>query len=216
VLATLGADSFGSLQSPVQMVSLPSAAVINTWNYDWDNGPTVATDITLSSSGLLLGQVIQGIGHVASGRQVTAASGGPILWSDSNFLSPIFLSHDETLIAVSVDDTPLTNVYLNDQLSTQLPGNAVGWLADHNILQNVTGNDVVYAATGAPVSGRSLPPLTGPIQVVTSDSIYDGSSNAIYSLSSGAKTWSGTASSGVFAGSRIAYVVGNQLVTEPY
>src|SRR5262245_9223795 len=72
VLATLGADSFGSLQSPVQMVSLPSAAVINTWNYDWDNGPTVATDITLSSSGLLLGQVIQGIGHVASGRQVTA------------------------------------------------------------------------------------------------------------------------------------------------
>ena len=112
-----------------------------------------------------------------------------------------------------------TNIYLNDKLSTQLPGTPLGWLANDNILQNVNGNDMVYsAATGAPVGGPSPPAVTGPIQVVTADSIYDQPTNAIYSLTTGAKTWSGAAntSGGVVAGSRVAYVVGNQLVTEPY
>jgi len=211
VLATLGANTFGSLlQSPLQTISLPSGTVINSW-------PS-PLDFTLSSSGLLLGQVVQVGGQAVWGRQVTSASGGPLLWSDSGTNSPIYLSNDDTLIAVGAvtsNNTPVTNIYLNDKLSTQLPGNPLGWLANDSILQNVNCNNVVYSASGAPVGGPSLP-VAGPIQVVTADLIYDSSSNAIYSLSTGAKTWSSPNRGGVVAGSRVAYVVGNQLVTEPY
>ena len=209
-LAILGAQTFGSSASPpVQTISLPSGTVINTWAIG-------AADIALSSSGLLLGQVIPASGHVAPARQVTAVNGGPVLWSDSGTDSPIYLSSDDTLIAVNAG---ATNIYLNDKLSTQLPGTAIGWLANDNILQNVNGNNIVYsAATGAPVGGVSPPAVTGPIQVVTADSIYDRPTNAIYSLTNGSKTWSGAANTagGVVAGSRVAYMVGNQLVTEPY
>jgi hypothetical protein len=95
------------------------------------------------------------------------------LWSDSGTNSPIYLSSDDILIAVSAG---ATNIYLNDKLSTQLPGTPLGWLANDNVLQNVTGNDMVYyAATGVPVGGPSPPAVTG-----------------------------------------VAYVLGDQLVTEPY
>jgi hypothetical protein len=213
VLATLGGEAFGSRQSPVQTISLPAGTLINTWNYNWDVGPA-ASDITLSGSGLLLGQVIGPTGVVAGSRQVTAASGGPVLWSDSGATSPIYLSGDDKMIAVAAGS--VTNIYLNDQLSTQLPGSAVGWVTNDEILQYTNGHSVVYSTSGAPVGGPSLPPLGPTIQVVTSDSIYDAASNAIYSLSTAAKTWSGPPTPGVLAGSRIAYVSGNQLVTEPY
>ena len=211
VLATLGAITFTSLGGQVQTLSLPTGSVINTWN----NG---ASDITLSASGSLLGQVIPAMGLVAPSRQVTAVTGGPVLWSDTGAASPIFLSADDSVIVVSttLNNVPVTNVYRNDALATQLPGTTVGWLANDNILQATGGQDVAYALTGTPLGGPALPPLAGPTQVVTSDLFFDAASNSIYSLSSGAKTWSVVAASSVLAGSRVAYVVGNQLVTQPY
>ena len=76
----------------------------------------------------------------------------------------------------------------------------------------------MYTVAAAPTGGPALPVLAGPIQVVTTDSIYDGASNSIYSLSTAAKTWSAptTRVPGVVAGSRIVYMSGDQLVTEPY
>jgi hypothetical protein len=128
------------------------------------------------------------------------------------------LSADDTVIVVSttLNNMPITNVYRNGALATQLPGNAVGWLPNDNILQATGGQGIAYALTGAPLGGPALPPLTGPTQVVTSDLFFDGGSNAIYSLGSGAKTWSVVATRSVLAGSRVAYVVGSQLVTQPY
>jgi hypothetical protein len=219
VLATLGPGPFGSSVWPVvQTISLPSGAVINTGSvFD-------PVDITLSSSGLLLGQVaFPGSNPI---RQVTAVSGGPILWSDNGFNSPIYLSSDDTLIAVAGGtpggvDAP-TAIYLNDKYSAPLPGSPVGWLSNNNILQSVDTGDVVYTLSATPAGLPTLPHLTGPIQIVSSDLIYDSSSNAIYSLSTGAKTWSGPvvpgllAGAGVLAGARVAYGSGNRLITEPY
>ena len=211
VLAALSATTFSSSAGQVQTLSLPAGSVINTWNND-------ASDITLSASASLLGQVIPATGLVAPSRQVTAVTGGAVLWSDSGADSPIFLSADDSVIVVSttLNNMPVTNVYRNDALATQLPGNTVGWLANDNILQATGGQDVAYALTGAPLGGPALPSLAGPTQVVTSDLFFDAGSNSIYSLSSGVKTWSVVATRSVLAGSRVAYVVGSQLATQPY
>ena len=62
--------------------------------------------------------------------------------------------------------------------------------------------------------------LRGPLQVLSAESIYDGFSNAIYSLSTGAKTWSISVAEGwsaaAVAGSSVTFVSGNQLLVEPY
>jgi hypothetical protein len=217
-LAALGAMTYGSTELTVKTISLPAGTVINSWTYDWDTGP-YATDITLSGSGLLLGQVVSASGHIPPSRQVTAASGGAALWSDSGTSSPILLSNDDTLIAVSVlsNNAPVTNVYLNDTQTTTLPGLSLGWVGNDDLLQSSGNKDIVYTAAGTPTGGPSLPALTGPVQSVTSDLIFDTGSLKMYSLSSGAVTFSASGTAlGTIAGSDAVYLNGNQLVTAPY
>lgn len=96
MLASRSYTGTGGNDDTVRTIALPSGAVINAWPYTWEIDP-YATDISLSSSGQLLGQVVTGPGPA---RQVTASSGGPLLWSDVG-TEPIRLSLDDTLIAAA-------------------------------------------------------------------------------------------------------------------
>jgi hypothetical protein len=230
----------------VRVYSLPSGALVNTWPYTFGTLPW-AMNISVSGSGALLGQVVYSNSFSASyTRQVTAAAGGPTLWSDTisagltidPFIPqawplPIRLSADGTLIAVSSakDDSAGTNIYLNDALTTAVPGWAVGWLANNALLVNF------YSGTAAGGTGyascaiydtsgtkQSVPPLpeTGtsdPIQMVDANSIYDDGTNKIYSIITGTVTWSSASSSrgrGAIAGSRVVFASGAQVVAQPF
>jgi hypothetical protein len=205
----------GANDDSVRTVSLPSGTVINTWPYVTSGANPYAVDLTLSSSGALLGQVLT----TPSGppmRQVTSSNGGPVLWSDSGSATPIRLSLDDTLIAASSSDGTISNIYLNDVKSTAVPGSAVGWLQNDELL----AGGAIFNSAGIKQSGPALPSLSGPMQVLSATSIYDAASNAIYSLSTGAKTWSTTndrLGPAAVAASRVVFVTdSNQLVTEPY
>jgi hypothetical protein len=209
----------GANDDSVSTISLPTGTVINTWPYTQNVG-TYATDITLSSSGTLLGQVLGGANGAM--RQVTASTGGVVLWSDTGSSQPIRLSLDDTLIATSSAPTDAANVtttvYLNDVQSTAVPGWSVGWLEGDLLLQDQGQSAVVFNCGGIKQSGPTLPLLSGPLQPLTSTAFYDSSTNAIYSTATGTKTWSSPvyASPGTVAGLRIVYVADNQLIAELY
>lgn len=206
--ATLAALSDEPGNNLVQTVSLPSGTILNSWSY---SGSPSATAITLSSSGLLLGQVLS-----TPSRQVTSSTGGPVLWSDTGSSSPPLLSLDDTLIAAS--GSAGTVIYKNDMESAAVSGTAVGWLQNDDLLVNTSSACVVFNSNGIKQSGPALPALNGPIQALSATSFFDAPSNSIYSLSTGAITWSDAhAAPGAVAGALVVFPnYLNQLVTEPY
>lgn len=115
-------------------------------------------------------------------------------------------------------------MFLNGVQSTAVPGWSVSWLQNNEVLQNVTDNSnntsgVIFNAQGIKQTGLALPALAGPVQVLSADLIYDAGSNAIYSLSTGTKTWSAPsagARTSTVAGSRVVFISGSKLVMEPY
>lgn len=192
------------------------------------NSGTYATDITLSSSGNLLGQAL--ISASGAIRQVTASSGGAVLWSDSGSSQPIRLSLDDTLIAASSaavgNANVTTNVYLNDVQSTAVRGWSADWLEGNLLLQVVPQTEgssaVVFNAAGIKQSTlSSTAQISGPLQPLTSTAFYDSSTNAIYSTATGGVTWSsalygGISLPGTVAGPSVVYINNNQLIAEPY
>lgn len=199
VLAALTAQP-----NSVSTLTLPAGTVINTWtNLGTGN-------ITLSNSGALLGQTL------SSGCQVTSSSSTTVLWSDSSCQGPVRLSLDDTLIAVS--DGANTSVFLNDVLSTAISGVAVGWLQNNDLYVNGAGGGAIFDSQGIKQNSPNLPILNGPLQVLGSTAIFDASSNSIYSLSTGAQTWSAPrgALRGAVSGSQVVYTLDNQVVTQPF
>ena len=76
----------------------------------------------------------------------------------------------------------------------------------------------IYDATGAKAATPALPELHS-IQTVTSDSVYDSSSNAIYSLTTGQQTWTGAIPSsylGAISGPYVVYLSGHYIVRESF
>jgi hypothetical protein len=199
----------------VRTVSLPSGTVIKAWPYTYPSYPYPA-DIELSTSGALLGQVLY-TGSSSSMRQVTSSNGGPILWSDIGSPRPIRLSLDDALIAAADAAGANTTVYLNGVKSAVVPGWAAGWLANEDLL---VGNSIYNSAGIKQSTLPQLEGLYGPIQVLSATSIYDPTANGIFSLESGAQTWSTTSNlqrPAAVAGSRVVFVTNsNQLVIEPY
>jgi hypothetical protein len=199
ILAVLHSD--GS----VETVSLPSGAIINTWPAGSAGKPT------LSVSGALLALVVSN-----GTSEVTSSSGGPVLWSGAG--SPVLLSLDDTLIAATGNTD--TIIYKNYVESAAVSGTGVGWLQNDELLVNASNAGAIFNSSGIKLSGPALPALNGPIQVLSATSIYDTVSNSIYSLSTGAKTWSPPANPsapGAVAGTVVVFTNDlNQLVTEPY
>ncbi|HEY7889919.1 MAG TPA: hypothetical protein VIC29_16985 [Steroidobacteraceae bacterium] len=225
----------------LNVYSLPSGTRKYTWPYTVGSPPYLE-DFTLSASGTTIAQVIYDPTNTSlCTRQVTAASGGSVLWSDSlcsNFnisddIFPIRLSPDGTWVAVSQADTSsyTTNLYHNGLLVTAVSGWVVGWLDATHILVNnytlrsaATGgtneyvNSTVYDTSGTKVTDLPIPVELKALQVVSTGSIYDPGSNAIYSTTTGAATWTGSRSTGVgaVAGANVVAVYGTQAIAVPY
>jgi hypothetical protein len=127
----------------------------------------------------------------------------------------MFLSPDGSLIATSLggySSTSTTNIYKNGVLVATVSGVVVGWIDNNRVLVNTfaagdpttdprpayTGA-VIYDATGTQITTlNSLPQLTpsqinqaipSGFQTVNSDAIYSPATYSIYSLTSGAATW---------------------------
>jgi len=152
------------------------------------------------------------------------------------------LSADGSLIATpSGGDS--TNIYSNGQLATSVTGLPVTWVGD-NLLANqflynpmnlenpyeYTGADL-FTSAGKLVSSPPVPQL-GPAQTVSATTVYDGKTNAIYSLTTGQAIWaSGSpittdivqqpfgprmpAPWSAVAGSYVVFESGNLILAEP-
>ncbi len=210
----------------VQVYSLPGG----TLTYSWP--PASFLPFVLSDSGTVLGQILEpcvGVTCTVS-RQVTATTGGPVIWSDvpnSAQPEPIRLSPDGTLIAVSSNHnvTATTNIYKNGALVTAIPGWAACWLDNtHLLVQTYSSAGLGYASSvivdpsGVTTSTPAPHDFQDPFQVVGPDSIYVPGQNSIFSVSTGAPTWTGTPSEvvGAVAGSYVVFTSGNLVVSQPF
>jgi len=216
----------------LNVFSLPTGTISQSWPYTFDQYPYLF-DFTMSLSGTMMGQVLltSTPGGIGSARQVTSITGGPIIWSDTVSGQPIQLSPDGTLIAVSNGPpatNTVTNIYKNGQLVTAVSGWAVGWIDDGRLLVNNYGVQypspsqylgcTIYDPTGVKLATPSLPELR-QFQTVTSDLIYSAQVNTIYSLSSGASTWTSSSPSlgvGAVAGSYVVFASGSRVLLASY
>jgi hypothetical protein len=244
------ADQNGGIDRSINIYSLPSGTLSHSWPYTvidpTPQGEVLPFEISLSGSGTVLGQVLatfnsQGGGGVSCSRQVTAANGGPVLWSDTfmtganPFLTacaglPVRLSPDGSGVAVSnnLSATSGTNIYSNGTLVTAVPGWVVGWLDNNRILVNnymmMNGampqylSSAIYSSTGAKLAAPALPQLLS-LDVVSADSVYDPGSNAIYSTTTGMTIWSSASATlrvGAIAGANVVFASGSQVLVQPY
>jgi hypothetical protein len=204
----------------LKIFSVPSGNLINSFPYtNIDDGDPELFDFTLSDSGTILGQV-SGMTNTTNWiflRQVTATTGGPVIWSDNpqggglnaDFgPDPILLSPDATLIAVSSgpnNPNSTTSIYKNGTLVTAVPGFGIGWIDNDRLLVNNYGrlepagevyyiNCTIYSATGTVLATPALPELYS-FQTVGPDSVYSPYLNTIFSVTTGQATWTGPSTS---------------------
>jgi len=221
-------DSQYEADRTLKVFSLPTATQINSWPYAFQSQTPFLFDFSLSGSGALLGQVLESENTGLSfTRQVTATTGGPTIWSDSLSSDPIRISPDGTLIAVSNGLLSGTNIYRNGMLATAVPGWAVGWIDDGRLLVNnyaagpvfaVFSGCTIYDPTGIKLATPALPELQ-ELQAVTSDSVYSARKNAIFSLTTGASTWTSADPSvgvGAVSGSFVVFESGSRVLAESY
>ena len=208
---------------------------------------------TLSGSGTTIGRVSGVYQNSAWGytRQVTDITGNSTIWSDTGtssianlntfpwYVNSPLLSPDGTLIAAA-SGPPATNsatsILRNGVSITAVPGVGVGWIDNDRLLVNqysldTTGtipkfaNCAIYSSAGVLLTTSPIPVELKDIQVVTSDSVYDRNSNAIYSLSTGQILWRGSypilevldeelGPVGAVAGPYIVYESGHRIVVE--
>jgi len=154
-------------------------------------------------------------------REVTPLSGSPIIWTDNPPAGPppdnaaIFLSPHGTLIAESTPvissggyPSPVTtSIYKNGTLVATVNGFVVGWIDNDRVLVNTFSSAgsytgaVIYDATGTLLATLNALPQMAPnvnpnepsgFLTVDSNSIYSPYTYSIYSLTTGAATWSET------------------------
>lgn len=195
----------------LNIYALPAGTVTNSWPYH--SGGTNLFGFSLATSGSNIGQAT-GTYNGSSwqyARQVTAITGGPVIWSDtpSSAIDPLqvpppLLSPDGTLIAAANDTrTPsaVTTIYQNGTAVTAVPGFAVGWIDDSGLLVDTYTGQVgppfaysgcaIYSPTGTLIASPPLPEIMN-FQTVGSGLIYAPDANTIYSTSTGSATWTST------------------------
>lgn len=241
------ADANDSQYEPdrtLNFYALPAGSVVKSYPYTYqDSAPfqPFLSDFTLSGSAGTIAQTLLSLQTPISKwtRNITPLSGSPVIWSDSPVAAgtngllgpaPILLSPDGTLADVYSGGNGAsyaTNIFKNGTLVTAIQGVAIGWIDNNRLLVNQYANTstgtqfsgaVIYDATGAKVAATALPELKS-IQTVTSDSVYDASHNAIYSLTTGQPTWTATYAGsglGAVAGAYVVYESGHSIIAETY
>ena len=228
----------------IKIFSVPANTLTYSWPYQFQTQPgplgPIPFSFTLSGSGTILGQLLGTFPSSAVGwnytRQVTAATGGPTIWSDTpaDPYEPVLLSPDGTLIAVSYSppsSTSVTSIFKNGTLVISLPGQASGWIDNNHLLVNsyttYTSGPVtvtqyagatIYDATGAQLATPALPELIS-FEPVDSGSVYSPALNAIYSVSTGQALWKATyqlSGPGAVAGGYVVYLSGSRVIVESH
>jgi hypothetical protein len=208
VLAAM-APAYGTQYRPdlsIKVFSLPSGSLINTFPYSYTSAQQ-PLGFTLAPTGTLLAQVTGTLYPGQAGplgspfaRQVTAVTGGPVLWSDSQIAgaaySSVLFSPDGTLMAVAEGPQAPgtgTNIYKNFTLTTAVSGWPVGWIDNSRLLANTYVNSdasvvyssaTIYSAAGAVLATPALPELQS-LETVDTDSIFSPGKDSIYSLTTG-------------------------------
>ena len=169
----------------LNVYALPAATLTHSWPYqilEGSTGENVLFGFSLAGAGTNIGQS-SGIWDGTAWhflRQVTAVTGGPLIWSDNPsipttagfFPSPPLLSPNGDLIAATSDvRTPSTvsTIYNNGTAVTTVPGFAVGWIDDNQVLVDSYVADqfgyitysgcTIYSPTGAVLSSPPLPEI---------------------------------------------------------
>lgn len=221
VLATLG-------DTQARVYSLPGEGPISTW--PMNTGDPVPTDIRLSGSGNVLGQVFGG------GAQTNPVTGGGAIWTSTGATCPgLRLSSDGSHIACAANGSGQPEGYALSDNSTQiyniggqgatLSGLAAGWVDGGHLLVNnfkllgggpgvIFNGATVYDPAGNFLAISPLP-WVADFQGLTADSIYSAKLNSILSVTSGQATWiSGNSSRGIgaVAGSNVVFASGAQVL----
>jgi hypothetical protein len=194
--------------TPVQVVSLPSGTSIAGLS---SPGGGQLGEIRVSASGTLVEL------SAVTGRAVTAATGGPVLWSDqpdngvasaNGVAAP--LSPDGTQIAANLGGdalwgnavlaVPSINLYKNFQLSGALTGYSPGWIdnnrvlvcqytADPSLNYTVLSGCAVYDGTGTLVSAAAPLKISRLQMAGPTSAYYALGPNSIVSLTTGNTLW---------------------------
>jgi len=224
----------------LNVYALPAATVIHSWPYQISGTPSFFS-FSLATGGSNIGQVTGTwdgtMWHFL--REVTAVTGGPLIWSDTppspfipgDFPSAPSLSPNGDLIAASSDlrtAFAVTTIYNNGAAATAVPGIAVGWIDDTQLLvdtyvqvdkfgiQMQYNGCVIYSPTGTSLSTPPLPAI-GFFQTVGPGLIYTPDSNTIYSISTGEPTWTSTypyGGNGATAGGYVVFASGARVVAQ--
>jgi len=224
--------------------SLPSMSIAYSFPYSYShNSTTYLSDFTLAGSGTTMGQVLVSseMTQAAFSREVSPISGAPLIWLDYGSGTPILLSPDGTLFAVSngaMDATGSTEIFKNGNLSTTVSGIGVGWIDNERLLVDqfaghrepgppeFTGA-VIFNANGTKLTEMTtcdsifywidcperIPPTPSP-QFLISETVYDPGSNAIYSLATGLLVWRGPRLSDFPSPHNIGAVAGQYVVNQ--
>ena len=198
--------SYAGEDRSLNFYSLPSGTMTSSFPFETQpDGSPYLLDFTLSASGTTIGQVttVYEPGLWQYTRSVTPISGQPAIWSDTGVF-PILLSPDGTLLAASTSLYGSTNIFKNGTFVSAVPGFVIGWLDNDRLLVNhytyaSGGNPMngwytgcnIYSSAGVQLSTPSTPELDY-FQTVTTDSVYEPSSNSIYSLTTGQPAWKGS------------------------
>jgi hypothetical protein len=235
VLAASGAGSYGNASSqPITVYALPAGTLTATFPL----GNTELQSMTLSGSGTVIGEVIATAGactaqtiNVSSGTTSWCATTPPAATLAAVQLSPDGSSAAPAQSLIQEGLTLSTNLYSHGTLTTAVPGIVEAWIDNSTVLVSSCtfgiDADEEYTYNGAAIynlSGQlqSSPPLpaTGPVQVLTSSTVYSPLNNGIYSLTSGGQIWSsGSPNSydlGAAAAMEVVFVAGNLVLAEPY
>lgn len=240
----LGPDCTTPSNMQLDVISLPTQTVVNSWTYGTSCTDAFLAGFFLSGSGTKIGRSVYG-GHSTKSRQVSAVAGGAALWADTvNYdfaapltdLEPTTLSPDGTRLAVSTQAPPnstTTNttayLYNNGTLVQAVPGWTLGWVDNNQILVNnytpvgsnsflAYSNVTIYNASGVAGSTVPLPQLTS-FQPVSSTSIYSQDLNTIFALPSGATSWTTSlpyGGLGAVAGPYVVFLSGSRVLVVAY
>jgi hypothetical protein len=231
--------------STLNIYSLPSGSVSNSWPSQGSAGTSQLSTFTMSADGSTLGLIFLDSNSGKTIREVVPTAGGAAIWSDSPYSSYGFiqLSPDGSMFAVS--DGHSVTLFTGGQVTASLPGEIVGWIDSSHFLTSVfnsqgaytlySGN-AIYDKTGTLTSKVNIPfiPLNSVVDSaypgiiyfpptsflpISSSSIYYPPQNKIYSLTTGSPLYTSPLTPtgvGAIAGSQVVFATNNRVVVDTY
>ena len=242
VLAAVGAPPYVVTSSTpaLNVYELPTTSPSNSLTF----GSNMIQDMSLSGSGssALLGLVISSNPAPTCYAEAVPITASMPTWCDTSAgIVQVQISPNGTLIAAATaipgipGSTVSTSIYSNATISTAIPSAyTLAWLDNSTLLVNtyLTGTGTqptayngaaVFSSAGVQQTAVPLPELD-MVQVLSPQSIYSPHPNGIFSLPSGAETWTSASPlslstgnvpyTGAVSGSEVIFPSGNLVLAE--